>query len=961
MKRFAWIIASIFLCFTALEVHAQDSLYCEQLNYKNLGDLADKSMYAFYNKKEFDKAIEACQLKIEYFSKAQEWKKYIRALNDLAFLYNQIDDLSSFKAVIFDNFAQAEKYLTSDDPQWLRAKEQINSYYYNIGDYQSSLDVIKEVIPIKEEMDMKVIEISKSYLNLGTVYNKMKDYENALSSFKKSISVLSTDEDLGFRNGELYNNIARSYRFKGEIDSALHYLELSEKLFEKIGEESHFNSKKMETFILQVDMWLEKENYDQAKYYLTKAKSMGLSRKDEVRWNERYAKYYQGIGKFREAKRSLLKASEIARVHNVRYSPPLRARRALALGNTLMLEGNQMEALTTFHNALLILAPSFASDSLHTNPSSEQFLDKAGALAILQEKARILYDQHQKNDSIYHLSSAFDTYLSACEVIKEIRQGIRSNDSKNELSERTISVYEEAIGNAYALYEQTGDKSYLKTAFQLAESNKAQLLLESLNEQAALGFSGIPDSLAKKEKSLRLFLAALEDKALRDGRSPRSDENIFKLKEELSQFSSFLEKSYPRYFEQKYNNDPVDATFVQEQILDGQSALIEYFVGTEKMYVFVLTKDNIAVIKLNATATEMDYIGKFRSLLKERPGSKPPKEEYAEFVTTSKTIYDSFLKVALDILPESVKNLTIIPDDRINYIPFEVLIREEANRDMGYALDNQHYLMEDFAIHYNYSATLLNKVRTKDRTDFQSTFIGYAPTFDTAQKNHPRSFEGFELTNLKCSKDEIKSIHAIVGGERRINEAASKENFMNEVKDFKIVHLATHAFVNQNNSKMNRIFLQDDYLSEVNLYNLELNTELAVLSACNTGSGELLKGEGVMNLARGFINAGCSSTLMSMWAVDDCTTSELMQLFYQELKKGVTKDKALQQAKIQYLTTAKKTKRHPYYWAAFIPFGDMEALELGHTFSINAVLPFVLVICFVLGYIFFYRKKRKAR
>ena len=136
---------------------------------------------------------------------------------------------------------------------------------------------------------------------------------------------------------------------------------------------------------------------------------------------------------------------------------------------------------------------------------------------------------------------------------------------------------------------------------------------------------------------------------------------------------------------------------------------------------------------------------------------------------------------------------------------------------------------------------------------------------------------------------------------------------------------------------------------------MELNSELAVLSACNTGSGELVKGEGVMNMARGFINAGCSSTLMSMWSVDDCATSDIMLRFYEGLKKGLNKDEALRAAKLSYLESVSKTKMHPYYWAAFVPFGDMAAMEIGGKSNLlYYLLPIGLI---VLLFLFFRLKK----
>lgn len=956
MKRFLFLICIGIAIVSAFDINAQD---CEKENYYNLGNIAEAEMYSHFYAKDYNSAIESCTQRIGYYFKAERWVNYINALNDRAFLYDSADDLGGYKKAVFGNFVEADKYIENDHPEWLRAKEQINTYYYSIGDYKKSLEIIKEVIPIKEKLDISKLEISNTYLNLGTAYNRLKDRESALSSFKKSVKILNEDKKYGLSKGERYNNIARVFQAKGELDSALYYLDLSEALYDIKNLEDRFKRRKFATYISKFEIWLEKKEFNKAKDYLDLVKKLNPTNREKVIWHVRNAKYHREIGNYLESKESIRRAIEIAKEFNTRYSPPPRARRKIELVKTLILNDEKEEALTVLQEGLQILAPSFTNTGIYSNPLSENFLDKPDALIILQEKGRILFDKYNITQDNEYLESSYNTYLVACDIIKDVRQGIRSTDSKNDLSERMISVYEEAIKVAYTLSKLTGSKEYSSMAFKLAESNKALLLLENLNEQEARGFAGIPDSLHDQENDLRMYLAALEDRALREGRNGSDDDNIFQLRQELNQHSTFLEKSYPRYYHLKYNNEPVDPAYIQKHVLDNTTALIEYFVGIENIYVFVMTKDDFFMDEMEKESVKMEQIANLRHLLKERPGNDSPENEYTNFAQSSRYIYKAFVKRAIDRIPESINTLIIIPDDNINYIPFEVLLLEEPNEGASYSTESQYYLFEDYAVNYNYSATLLSKVVSKKTSNFKSNFIGYAPTFTEDSDYSSRSNMSYELSNLKCNKDEVNSIKSIIGGAKRISDNATKVNFLEEVGDYKIVHLATHAFVNQSDSKLNRIFLQDDFLSDVNLYNLELNTELAVLSACNTGSGELMKGEGVMNLARGFINAGCSSTLMSMWSVDDCTTSDLMLNFYKEIKNGAKKDEALRRAKMQYLKTASKTKLHPYYWAAFIPFGDMKPIDLKANWSFSTALPITLVIVGFFLFLLYALKRRR--
>ena len=141
------------------------------------------------------------------------------------------------------------------------------------------------------------------------------------------------------------------------------------------------------------------------------------------------------------------------------------------------------------------------------------------------------------------------------------------------------------------------------------------------------------------------------------------------------------------------------------------------------------------------------------------------------------------------------------------------------------------------------------------------------------------------------------------------------------------MHLATHACINEQDPMLSKIYFSDDYLTYYDLNNLELNADLAVLSACNTGNGKLEKGEGVMSIAKGFIQAGVPSVVTSLWSVDDCATSDIMIHFYKYLKEGQVKDEALRNAKLEYLQTADKAHAHPFYWGAFVQFGNTNSLD----------------------------------
>jgi len=247
-----------------------------------------------------------------------------------------------------------------------------------------------------------------------------------------------------------------------------------------------------------------------------------------------------------------------------------------------------------------------------------------------------------------------------------------------------------------------------------------------------------------------------------------------------------------------------------------------------------------------------------------------------------------------------------------------------------------------------YSATLLKEMQKKKHMHLPpKDFIGFSPSF----------FEG-DITNHII---EVEQIQKIMGGDLLIGSAATKSNFKEIADKYRIIHLSTHGKANRVNGDFafltfhqERENVETAQLFNIELYNLQFNADMVVLSACETGIGELRNGEGSISLARGFAIAGAKSIITSLWYVSDARTPILMKKFYQNLQnKRMDKSTALHQAKYDYWKNS--PKYHPYYWAAFVPIGDMQPINNSYP---RWIYIFVLLIA---GFFiqFTYRKSRK--
>ena len=242
-------------------------------------------------------------------------------------------------------------------------------------------------------------------------------------------------------------------------------------------------------------------------------------------------------------------------------------------------------------------------------------------------------------------------------------------------------------------------------------------------------------------------------------------------------------------------------------------------------------------------------------------------------------------------------------------------------------------MLKDYAISYANSANLLfasfdDSLHQKVRQE--SLAFSFSDSTQIAE-NRAISLTTLRDTgmDLPGTREEIRAISNIVNGQYYYGSQAIEANFKKNAGNYNILHLALHGEVDNERPENSKLYftkskdtLEDNLLYGHELFALDIPAELTVLSACNTGTGKIAKGEGVMSLGTAFQYAGTKSLLLTGWDVSDSTTPELMKLFYTNLSEGMDKAKALQQAKLQYLNTADINRLDPFYWGAFYLVGD---------------------------------------
>lgn len=936
----------IFFQILFSSISFSTNLAGQPFSYKD--SIHTKGMY-FFNKGEdffsinLDSSIYYYDLAIPYMKKAKNWEKFVDCFNSIAEAHFFKGTFADCEVFILRAEKEANKYLKDTNPVFLTITGNLGVYYSTKGFDKKALSYYQKKLLHEKRHDSRAV----TFGNIGMSYKRKGDFKLAILNFNKGINLYrdSIDEPM-WNIGITINNLAALYIEKKNYHLSRKHLHEALNLYE------HFNPNDEVIFVNKIttlnylaETLLYLNFPDSSLLYLNQA--LKLHEKPNSQYHfvtySKLGKAFQHLNRISEARQAYQRAIiEVLKQHDEFNKYEVIARHYITYAEFEADVGNYEEALAQYQIALIRLSMGFENTDIYSNPKAEKIISNPEGLRTLIGKAKSFYRKYLNSKKIEDIKVVLSTYKIAHQVIQSTRKDILNQGSKHQLAEEVLPIYEGAIQAALELYKLTQDKSYLRKAFLFAESNKAILLLESLNETVAKNYGGIPDSLLELEEEMRIEIAFYEkrinqEKAKTDNGDQEKiknwEERLFNFRQKYNSLISVLEKEYPRYYELKYQSKITSIQDIQEQLIGSNDAFLEYFIGDKQIYLFQITKEDFQVFETLKDTLFLQAIQKFLSAL-----NHPHRDEFGvqNFIETSSLIYQKYLASALKALNKNIERLIIIPDDALGYIPFEALITttytnvtELTNQPNTFSPNQQSYLFEDYTISYAYSGTLLQEGLKFQTNSKNKTFLGIAPSFGRPIAEANRNCSSDELYSLNCSSKEVNSIGDLLQGKVLTGIQADKAQFLEQAKDYRILHLATHSCADSENHMLNKIFFADDFISNYDLFNMQLNAELAVLSSCNTGSGELIKGEGVMSLSKGFFHSGCPSTLISLWSVDDCATSDIMIQYYNFLKKGQDKDEALRSAKLVYLNSVDKAHQHPYYWAAFVQMGNFAPIDLG--------------------------------
>ena len=813
--------------------------------------------------------------------------------------------------------------------------------YMAKGNYELGLLNIKRGLTIIEGVKGKEHPARAPFLNeIGKIYTLQGDYISARNFYQQALDLVEFHRGAQHPDiSESYNNIAESFRAQGKLDSTLIFFKKSLTLHRSIFGDAH---PKVAQSLSDLGVtFFELEKYDKALAYFNNAFTI-----------------FKGFPELRHL--------TIAKVEQ-------------RIGAVYLKKGGLETALQHFQNALNAnVIPDFETLDVSKNPSLQSVLDKNIFLSTLALKAQTLTTLFLTKGKRSNLELSFESFLLCDTLIDEIRQSFIQRSDQLIFNQTASQVYEEAIFTCLILKNKTEEKKYIEQAFYFSEKSKANTLLQSLTNNEALRFADLPDSLENKEIQLKRNVALFQKQLIHALKSKdslstiTSQQQLLEAKAAYNQFVIDLENNFQKYYQLKYDKSAASLQQVQN-IMDKTSTLIEFMSGKKRLFIFSISKKEAFLDLIPKPEDYHNLIFDFRKSVTNREYITHPDSTlhaWQNYTSNAFRLYEILLKKPLNhFSKESFQKIIIVPDGILGYVPFGILLKEKPkSEDINYA--SLDYLLHDYSVSYAFSGSTLLKQQEVDLTTKPLKYGGFAPSYGSGKLSFASSsdyqyFKKGEYIDLPASRKGVKYIAEMLKGEAFVEEEATESRFRDTSHYFDILHLVMHG-IYDDKSPLNShlVFSQidesteDNFLTAAELYNMNIDALLVFLGSCNSGYGKINRGEGIMSVSRAFAYAGCPSIVMSLWNLPDEESANISTHFFQYLKDGDSKDEALQKAKLQYLNDANISPnlQHPFFWAGFVPIGDMTPLYVSAGISLWVK---VLGVAVFLGLIvlFFYKKK----
>lgn len=811
---------------------------------------------------------------------------------NLAVLWNALGKNQEAIAISEESIAGFQEYIkrSTDESRTFKAKnhqfaaiDNMATFYNTLGEYSRSQELIEYSFEQKKKLfEKNDINLIISNIILAEAKTASRDFEGAAQNVEEALVLLKTNP-----GGNLYweaaalSTRATIYEYLNDIENAAIYYEKAETVYRKTMGKNY--TKDFLDNILEYSLFAAKNQ--------NKEKAISLAK-------ETYN--FTHTGDFKKTLQEFYHTINLAQVHYL-------------LKNYKEAEKYSEEALR--FNILKEGEKISATDSILSQYRKPQ--------ALLINAESKYYSAENRNPFL--LKELLQQAEQGIEILNQRKKIITNHEDVTLLITENEDLLNFAEKIRLELYQITKDERYLDDLVALHESSIYNRIRSRLNLRDNVAFKHIPKEVISRENLLKSKMIS----SLNDSENG-SISTFFEASKNWDVFLDSLKQNYPKYYKMRYATLEEPLTDLQQKIPEN-TTVVRYIFIENKLYVYVISTSIKKLIKLNYS-TVKNHIPKLQN------------DEFS--VEKMRPLLYELYRALWFPLEKYVhtKKVVIVPDRELFNLSFETLTPKPMRSFKDLATNS---LLAKYDISYNFSLLLYKDKRKV--VDYSSEFIAFAPGFNTEMKEEYKlgikdsvKLDKTYLTLLPqpFSEDLVKQYAHIFNGDYFVNENASKDLFISQAREHKIIHIGTHAESNNISPELSRLIFakkingkenyDENSLYSYEIYNIDLSSNLAILTACETGKPTYQAGEGMISLAHAFNYAGSESILTSLWEIDEESSAKIVKLFYDNLSEGMPKDEALRKAKLSYIATAEGRTVAPQYWAGLVLIGDTTPIDLNN-------------------------------
>jgi CHAT domain-containing protein len=814
--------------------------------------------------------------------------------------------------------------------------------YDDMGFPARALDLYRKALDNFTAQDKALAEIEgryEPYPLLYRIFNNVGNSHGDLGEYTLAIRYLEKAKDLAPQKGKYWNNLGDAYLGKEDLDNAERcFLEALESL---PASDSPALARPYHNLGI---IYRKKGLVDKSLDF--ELRSLPF-RKSDKRNDLDVARSYMGVGECYLAKKEFQTALRYLDSALVLQKQKIPAGLYAETASVYLLKAQCRAGQSNFSAAQGLVDSALLACGFKTGRYDE-VLSPPQLLESLGYKGELYYLQYRNSGSEDYLNASLQQYNEAAAAIRHFRNTLLESESKATISYQFRTIWNGGIRAAVGMYHnKPQEHRWFDQAFALAEQSRSLTLLEGVHASGATKFEGIPDSVLNRERALKRAIAETEivlknypGKGVSPGHPDfiKARERLFAQQGEFEAFQRDLRTGpFAEYYRFRYGVSMASPADIQQAVLLPGQTLLEYFVGDSSMYAFIIKRDTCFLKRLPRDFSLDDQVAQLQTGLFGYHTAKNKTDALRlsatnAYIESAGILYQKLIGPVAGMLDSVV---VVVPDGVMGYIPFEALLTGPVAHKNRFHL--YPYFGNLYHVSYAYSATLLREMRDKKHEPPAAVpFMGFAPFYFDGELRLAEESAKTESTlrntldTLRFSGAEVYRIAGMMKGRAYYGARADKARFYAEAKTARILHLSTHGVADNREGDFSYLVFAGthggDSLYVKDMYALALKAELVVLSACETGTGALQRGEGVISLARAFAYAGAKSIVTTLWSVNDASSRDLMVDFYTNMLTGQPKNLALGYAKRGYIRLH-HDKAHPFYWAGFVGVGDMDPIR----------------------------------